>query len=244
MNLIVPDMDLYGTIPDSSWISFWNNNEIKVLWENISETLSREPHFPDAKNILRFQECNLEKAKVVILGMEPYPSSYKDVNSCEHPVATGRSFEIAYIDSWAEKFKQTSMWNILKALYYNDKGQIEDISVIRQEIEAGRFKVLPPHEWFDGLEKQGVIFLNATLTTAPGVVGSHKKLWEEFMTKVIEYMVRINPNLAWFIWGNEAKERVSGIVPEKNMIRTSHPRVSQFVEENCFQYKNDINWLG
>ena len=127
--------------------------------------------YPSAENVLRFARVNINKIKVIILGMDPYPSSYNADSSrrgelaspLEKPVATGRSFEVANVDSWCQKLKQASLTNILKSLYYLKFNKEEKIENIRNEIKENKFKILPPHEWFDKMEEEGVLFLNDEL---------------------------------------------------------------------------------
>jgi len=227
-----------------SWDAFCNDKENITELDIINGILFCKMLYPDYPNILRFQNQDLKAAKCVILGMEPYPSSYVDEDGLTHPVATGRSFEVANIDDWTDKYPQASLKNILKTIYYNEAGEIADIETVRNKIKSGEFNILPPHDWFDNLEEQGVIFLNATLTVQPGVVGSHKKLWDVYMTNVIRYMVDQNHGLKWMIWGKDAMDRVHCIVPEENIICSCHPRMVGFVNMNCFQYEKRIAWTG
>lgn len=227
-------------IPENNW-NFINEERIKEL-EKIYENI--DDFFPREDKVLRFLESDFNNLKYIIVGMEPYPSSY-NIGTTVVPEATGRSFEVSSMSTktWASKFKQSSLRNILKTIYYNEKGEIKKLDDIRNEIENGKFKISNPAKWFDEMEEQGVLFLNASLTVEPYNVGSHTKLWNDFMTNLIKHIDK-NSNAKWILWGNDAKLRVYDLVDKNKCILSCHPRLPQFVDENCFQYTKDVNWMG
>lgn len=227
-------------IPNNNW-NFINDNKIEEL-NNIYNSISE--FFPKEDKVLRFLESDFLNLKYIIVGMEPYPSSY-EVNGIIIPEATGRSFEVSSMinKTWSSKFKQSSLRNILKTIYYNDTKIIKSLYDIRKELEDNTFIIKNPTEWFDSMEKQGVLFLNASLTVEPYNVGSHTKLWDNFMKDLI---IHINNNIdaKWLLWGNDAKNRVYDLVDKDKCILSCHPRLAQFVNENCFKYTENINWKG
>jgi uracil-DNA glycosylase len=226
-----------------SWNDFMSDEIISIIHEIENEIgIEIKDYFPRKENVLRFLETDLNNIKVVILGMEPYPS-WKVVNNSIIPEATGRSFEINSVSNWNEKFKQSSLRNILKAIYYNQTNKIIPLSQIRDEIESGTFNIKQPKEWFDSLEKQGVLFLNATLTVKPNKVDTHTKIWDDFMNKLISYISQ-NQNITWFLWGDKAQKRAISLIQKGKIICNCHPRLVEFVNENCFEKIPDINWLG
>lgn len=211
--------------------------ELKQIEKQIGEI------FPKEENVLRFLQNDLNNIKIIIVGMEPYPSSFeKDGNI--YPIATGRSFEIANVINWNQKFKQSSLRNILKTIYYNEYGEIISLEILRNKIKNNEFSIKQPKEWFDSLEKQGVLFLNATLTVEPYNVDSHTKIWSNFMNNLMIYISNKNKNIKWLLWGNKAQERILSIINPENAICSCHPRLFEFVNENCFSKIKEINWLG
>jgi uracil DNA glycosylase len=50
--------------------------------------------------------------------------------------------------------------------------------------------------------KQGVLFLNASLTTRIGIPGKHHKIWQDFLLTVIDVLNR-KTDLAWLIIGSD-----------------------------------------
>lgn len=225
----------------TSWNSFFTE-EISKEYEKIKEQIKKEDFFPNEENILRFMETDLNNVKVVIVGMEPYPSYYME-DGILKPEATGRSFEVASVKNWNQKFKQSSLRNILKTIYLNETGKSASMEQIRKEIENGKFPMLQPREWFDNLEKQGVIFLNATLTVIPEKVDTHTKIWKDFMNALISYIEK-NADVKWFLWGSKAQERILPLVNKEHCILNKHPRLPEFVTENCFKEEKRIIWTG
>lgn len=226
----------------SSWNNFLTPNIIKEI-SNIEKEIGNN-YFPNHNEVLRFLNLDLKNIKCIIVGMEPYPTDFNE-NNIILPIATGRSFEVRNLrnKTWSEKFKQSSLRNILKTIYYNETGLIKDLDTIRKEIENGYFKIKQPAEWYDNLEKNGVLFLNATLTVEKYKVDSHTKIWETFMIELIKYIEK-EQNPKWLLWGNKAQERIIPILETDNFVCTVHPRIASFVNENCFKHIKEINWLG
>lgn len=198
---------------------------------------------PEPDKVMRFLELDADRIQCVILGMDPYPSFYTDTDRVKKPVATGRSFEVANADSWNQRFKQSSLRNILKTVYFNSTGKMPTLTEIREEIAEKSFPISPPHEWFENLEQQGVLFLNATLTVAPGSPDGHSDLWENAMNDIIRY---INKKTCpkWLLFGNKAQERVMSIIgDDENLFCCHHPRLSVFVEEDIFDRVPEIRWV-
>ena len=101
---------------DSSWNDFIKRKDIIESLKNIESKIGVN-YYPSTENVLRFLETNLLNIKCIIVGMEPYPTSFiKDGK--EVPIATGRSFEVALLEgeTWDYKIKQSSLRNILKTI--------------------------------------------------------------------------------------------------------------------------------
>lgn len=177
----------------TSWEGFLTP-EIREMILVCEEWLKGEAFYPEKENVLRFLETDKNNIKVVIVGMEPYPSAYES-DGRFYPVATGRSFEIRNISDWGSKYKQSSMRNILKCIYYNERGVKPSMEELRSEIASGEFPILQPRAWFNSMEEQGVLFLNATLTVRQGVAGTkfHEDIWAEFVTILIQELEKFSP---------------------------------------------------
>lgn len=224
-----------------SWKNLLTPEFLREL-EHVEQQIGNN-FYPVSDKVMRFLETDLSNAKCVIIGMEPYPSYYMQ-NGEMIPVATGRSFEIANVTDWGEPYKQTSLRNILKTVYYNKTGEKKSLDEIREEIAQEHFRIAQPPEWFDSMEQQGVIFLNATLTVRKGTPDSHTVIWKKAMDMIIRYIDE-NANVKWLLFGNKAVQRVTETLGEKkNIKKYSHPRNFEFISENPFKDVPGIRWTG
>lgn len=176
------------------WQNLLDNN--KELLDSIRTKLKEDSDCgfeitPPENLQLRFTSQDLASVKILILGQDPYPQS---------GVATGRAFEVGTLHSWFDNFRNTSLKNIVRAIYAAKNDKILKFSEIQQEIKNGNFNILPPDELFESLEKQGVLFLNTAYSCRVGNPGSHIKLWEPFTTNLLSFIAKENPEILWFIW--------------------------------------------
>ena len=208
----------------------------------IADQILKAPFFPRADHVLRFAYTNPANLRCIIVGMDPYPSHTLGPDGEIIPEATGRSFEVASVTDWGGKYRQASLRNILKAIYFMERGHAPTMEQLRAELTEGSFPILPPHDWWDSLERQGVLFLNASLTVIPDRPGSHTQYWDDFMTDLMAYLAAKAPHAVWLLWGNVAQARVPAAVTNK--ICSSHPRLPQFVTECPFAQVPTIRWLG
>ena len=149
--------------------------------------------YPDANDVWRaFVECPLDKLKVIILAQDPYPNGE----------ASGLCFEVK------DGYKITPSFNQLADAYNETYPQNFNTNIMDGKL--------------DGWAKQGVLLLNSALTVQAGQPGSHKKYWEGFTKKFIEFIKREhNCSLIIVTIGKPA----SDLVPESfdSVIRLEHP---------------------
>ncbi|MBQ8062800.1 MAG: hypothetical protein IJ230_02570 [Clostridia bacterium] len=230
------------------WEPFLNDPEVVDILTHIADTIdpavTGKEYYPAPEHVLRFLRMET-LVKYCIVGMDPYPS-FNERDGI--PIATGRSFEVSelYGQGWDYKIRQASLRNMLKAIYYNETGTNPELSVVREKIASGEFDILPPTDWFNNMEAQGVLFLNSTLTVEAGKPGSHQKLWEPFRAKLIPFLEDMG--CTFMLWGNNAQTEVPAYLSEKaktaQVLTAPHPRMAEFVRENTFREAKDINWLG
>ena len=237
---------------DKSWGPFLVDKKTSAKLKRIERQLKGVTFYPSNNNVFRFMKNDLNNVKYVVIGMDPYPQSYErlDVNGNmkEYPVATGRCFEPANYYSWTETTKNKSITNILKAIYKHETGNNKSIKEIRIEIEEDKFNILPPREFFDNLEQQGVLLLNFALTVSPNKPGSHIKLWEDFTGYLIKY-INNNYKVTWILLGEDAKRLEKYITNnnsnnKKNIIMDVHPTKSDFYNNNKVLSKVKIDYTG
>lgn len=178
--------------------------------------------------------------RVVILGQDPYP---------QPGAATGRSFEVGTLSSWTQPFRQSSLRNILRAVYAAYEGELLAWSAVREKIARGEFRILPPDRLWDDLEAQGVLFLNAYLTVAPGKPGAHRALWEPFSHRLVRFIDENAPSCAWFLWGSDARA-FSPEIKNGTRYESRHPMLTgpwddDFLKNPCFrETASCIDWRG
>ena len=209
---------------------------------HIADRLRDTDYFPCADRVLRFAQVDPTTLRCVIVGMDPYPSHTVSADGCIIPEATGRSFEVASVTDWGGKYRQASLRNILKSIYYLERGKVPTMEILREELADGSFPILPPRQWWDSLEQQGVLFLNASLTVIPAHPGTHADLWDAFMTDLMSFIAQKAPDAVWLLWGAVAQNRVPQAV--SNKICSQHPRLPGFVTECPFAQVSAIRWMG
>lgn len=227
----------------SSWNDFMNEQMISNL--HIVDTMLPDNINPSHEHVMRFLNMDVSKIKVVILGQDPY---------YQPGFATGRCFEVGGLKSWNQPFRQVSLKNIVRLLYktYNNINSYDDIPSyenIARKISLGEFKISPPSELFESWEKQGVLLLNTYLTCEQWKPNSHREIWGNFASLVIDYICQHNKNISWFVWGNEAKcflkfitDGISYVSRHPMMCNKSYP--NDFLKSVCFEKTmNTINWL-
>ncbi|MBN2597346.1 MAG: uracil-DNA glycosylase [Marinifilaceae bacterium] len=213
-----------------SWNTFLSN-EIIYLITDIEKSISIEKSTPKPNLTLRFLEMDLNKIPVVILGQDPYPQA---------GVATGRAFEVNGLNSWHDKFRNVSLKNILRCIYKAETNKELKYSEILSRLNEGDrlvmdgdFKILPPNQLFRyWSEHENVLLLNTAFTCEIGKPNSHTKLWAPFTQKLLQFIATANPDIIWFLWGNNAHQIVNKI-EISNKIETTHPMM-------CYQRENDI----
>jgi uracil-DNA glycosylase len=230
---------------DNSWKGFLSEKLIDLL-RDIEERILQEDseYTPKANHVLRFFSKPLSDIKIVILGQDPYP---------QKGVATGRAFEVGTLHSWNSKFNNISLKNIIRAIYFAYKNEYLKYSEIKDKL-GKTFHIKPPNELFIEWEKQGVLLLNTSFTCTVDKSNSHEKYWKPFTNQLLRYITYANPNVMWFLWGNNAKSIVSD-VNIKNKIESMHPMMCYnrpdrnedflFGKKNAFKETMSlINWLG
>eukprot|EP01060_Flectonema_neradi_P039709 TRINITY_DN8847_c0_g1_i1.p1 TRINITY_DN8847_c0_g1~~TRINITY_DN8847_c0_g1_i1.p1 ORF type:complete len:558 (+),score=73.15 TRINITY_DN8847_c0_g1_i1:60-1733(+) len=140
-----------------------------------------------------------DKWKVIIFGQNPYPR----VES-----ATGIAMFDNTFDSWNNKRfgAVTSLRCMLKSacMYKYNLGKTDSVTVIRKVLLENN--IVQPPQWFQSLLFQGVLLLNATLTTGGPARSNHTKFWNPIITEIVKCILSQTTNdqivFAW--WGNES----------------------------------------
>jgi uracil-DNA glycosylase len=208
----------------ASWHTFLTD-EIKYILDKISRQISESIDITPSNDLmLRFMQLNLNDVKVLILGQDPYPQS---------GVATGRAFEVGTLNSWQQPFRNTSLRNIVRALYALETGNILTYNEIKAKmLSSEAFSIMPPNEIFSNWEKQGVLLLNTSFSCRIGEPGSHSAIWQPFTRRLMEFINRNAPGIIWMLWGNHARDAIGHIRPV-NTLYSCHPMI-------CHQRQDDF----
>lgn len=222
----------------SSWNKFIFQSHILDMLKSIEGKIVNSDYNPKSEQVLRFLQVNLQSLKVIILGQDPYP---------QKGVAVGRAFQVGGLQSWQDKFSQTSLRNILRNIYLTYTNELKTMNEIRKEISSKQFEIKEPNELFDSWELQGVLLLNTTFTCETGKPGSHAKLWSNFTNELLKFINDEMSECIWFLWGNFAKSYESLV--GKNKYICNHPMMAgknnenDFLKCKCFiETKDIINW--
>lgn len=170
----------------------------------VAEINAKKQVFPPPKLIFNaFNQCPLEKTKVVILGQDPYHSLSPAKDGGEIPHAHGLSFSIP---PEATKIPP-SLQNIYK------------------EIQSDLGHPIPSHGNLQSWANQGVLLLNASLSVEAGQANSHKDFgWHQFTDRVIEKISAHRPHVVFILWGSFAQSKAPLIDEKKHLIlKAVHP---------------------
>jgi len=216
--------------------SIWRDRAIKAL-----SLAAADDSTPPVGAALRFLTRPCRSISVIILGQDPYPS---------RGVATGRAFEAGNLRDWNEPFRQSSLKNIVRAVYRCYTGKTASFAEIRK-MDQGDFPLLPPYRLFQSWEEQGVLLLNASLTCRVGCPGSHRALWRPFTEALVAFLDQTRGGaLCWFLWGGDAAS-YGPLIRRGKIYRCRHPMMcgldspDDFLRCPCFAETADrIDWRG
>lgn len=173
----------------------------KDLTQFVRDEYLKRTVYPSPKDMFRaFDLCPFDKAKVVIIGQDPYHGP-KQANGLSFAVHEGMRLP-------------PSLQNIFKEIA-NDLGLGRAAGTDTGQANGDLSR------W----AKQGVLLLNATLTVRANTPGSHqKKGWEEFTDAAIKALSDQREHLVFILWGNYAKQKGSIIDRTKHLVlESAHP---------------------
>jgi uracil-DNA glycosylase len=158
----------------------------------------KRKHLPNARvdaYVFRaFDNTDPDEVRAVILGQDPYPNP---------GWATGRAFEQGDLVNWPEDPRQVaaSLRRIVLAIAVartEDASYTANDSAWRKLIADARRGLIPlepPRELFDRLQREGVLFLNTSLTVSifgggnsPKECHRHFPLWAPLINRVLTYI--------------------------------------------------------
>jgi uracil-DNA glycosylase len=156
-----------------------------------------------------FEGVDPEGVRAVILGQDPYPNP---------EWATGRAFEQGDLDEWPEESGRIagSLRRIVQTLAAARTGEARYASHDRawsdlvRDVRSGALALEPPRELFGRLERQGVLFLNASLTLSVVMRAGESKrprghfpVWEPLVDRVLSFIAG-RGRAVFLLWGRRA----------------------------------------
>ena len=180
---------------------YFESPEWQQLQTNLRAELNKNPGkiCPAPENFFKALTLTpLTKAKVVILGQDPYHSP---------GLAQGLAFSIpSDIPTNSRQFP-SSLRNISKALALEGFGALPNGDL---------------HTWAE----QGVLLINTALSVKLGEAGSHANLgWKALIDRLIAALAQQKPYLVWMLWGGHAQSKLALIeaAPNQLILQSSHP---------------------
>jgi uracil-DNA glycosylase len=173
---------------------------------------------PPLRTIFRaFEECPLDKLKVIVVGQDPYPHL---------GVADGIAFSCGNTLK-----KETSLRYIHDAIatsVYNDIDKSKDFNPDLVE-------------W----SRQGVLMLNTSLTTKVGEIGKHVKLWSPFMAYLIDMLnyisVKNNNPYVWVFLGKQAQNYIDLLDNSQIILKATHPASAAYAKLRSWDCNDVFN---
>jgi len=234
INIDEVKMKLYENLKPSGWgdklKSFILSSDFdKILAQLLAGAKQGKRFTPVLKQVFRaFEECPLDKLKVVVIGQDPYPQGplvtrdgkdgmVREVS--RFPVADGLTFSCSNTNT-----PQPSLKYIFKALEET---------------------VYPDgYTWDPDLKRwsnQGILLLNCALTTELNKTGSHYAMWHDFLVFLFDYLHVDHPEVIYLYFGKKAQEWAAHIPDEGNQLFASHPASAAYQEAERWDCSDIFN---
>lgn len=178
---------------------FIESEECNKIYAFLKEESKRGKKIaPDSFNTFRcFYETPLDEIKVVIVAMCPY-HTFKEGK----PIADGLALSCSITEELQPSLDQ--FYNAIETEFYNGL----NLNIIKN----------PDLSY---LANQGVLLLNAALTTEKDKAGSHLNLWEPFIKYLFENIIN-NLNVPIIFLGKDASNLKKYVKNENNIFVLSH----------------------
>ena len=164
---------------------------------------------PPLKQAFRsFEECPLDKLKVVIIGQDPYP---------QLGVADGISFSCSNTNALQPSLRYI-LGEVNKTVY-GDNPVSTDVDLKR---------------W----SNQGILMLNTSLTTEVGKIGQHYDIWKDFTAYLLDYLTHNKENIVYIYMGKKAQEWEVMTGDNNHKLFVSHPASAAYTKQKHWNSDN------
>ena len=209
--------------PPKGWEEVFKESqkELKIIRDKVSQYEKENVVYPKREDVFNaFRLTPLKDIKILILGSVPYANESKSQHT-----AMGLAFSV---------HKGVKIPPSLVNIY-------KELSREYTDFKTPSSGDLTP--W----AQQGVFLLNMSLTVNAGSSGSHGNLWMLFIKKVINAIVKSNPNVIFVLWGKPAGTIIKYIPKDVNVLTSSHPSplsatktATPFIGNGHFTIINDM----
>ena len=151
--------------------------------------------YPEASKVWRaFQECPLDKLRVILLFQDPY---FDKPNQ-----ATGLAVECGV----------------------NISPSYDQILDAFQDCYPTHFNGDIMNSKLNKWANQGVLLLNTALTVEAGKPNSHKSYWERFSRKLLYNLYTLNKDIIYVAFGKQAQDYITHpLYKDANILKIEHP---------------------
>jgi len=185
----------------------------------INENQEGRRFTPAFKQLFRaFEECPVDKLKVIMIGQDPYPQPL---------VADGISFSCSNTNK-AEASLRYILNAVIDTVPAADQDVIDDLT---------KFNLV---RW----SNQGVLMLNSALTTEIGKTGRHVDQWKSFINYIIDMLNFQQSGLVYCLMGKQAQSFEDIISENHAVIKSTHPAHAAYLKQHkwdCNDIFNRIN---
>lgn len=157
---------------------------------------------PPLKQMFRaFEECPLDKLKIVVIGQDPYP---------QLGVADGISFSCSNTNKL-----QPSLRYVLDEINKTVYGE----NPVSTDVDLKRWS------------NQGILMLNTSLTTEVGKIGQHYDIWKDFTAYLLDYLTHNKENIVYIYMGKKAQEWEVMTGDNNHKLFVSHPASAAYTKQ-------------
>lgn len=182
--------------------TFLNSSYMYKVLTFLSQEYRKHNIYPKKQDIFKsFRLCDPDELKVVILGSEPY------TNDKSTGLAFANSEGTISVDPPLVQLKNAVELDVCDGLKLDFDITLEN--------------------W----AKQGVLLLNTSLTSSEKIVNAHTKVWNKFMTFVVEFLSDRNPGTIFLLWGRQAQKFEA--------FSTFKLKDNSYIFRNVYPYKNN-----
>ena len=192
------------------WENIINHKELGFIYKTLYK-MGDKVTPPLDKVFTPFKLCSYNNLKVVMIGQDPY---------YQKGIATG--------------------------ILFGNKKDTEKLSKSLELIKESVINYEIPHNKYDfdiTLEswcKQGVLMINAALTTEINKTNAHSLLWRPFIIDLLQKLSIYNTGIIYVLFGEKAQSFIPYINKDTNYILTYHHpayAIRNKVKFNCDAFK-------